>query len=66
MYILIPFKKLPRYFSAGPVVRTLLPLQREVVQYLVGELKPQGRGGGVQKKKYLLNTKSLLSEHLSG
>ena len=48
MYILIPFKKLPRYFSAGPVVRTLLPLQREVVQYLVGELKPQGRGGGVQ------------------
>ena len=52
MYILIPFKKLPRYFSAGPVVRTLLPLQRApVVQYLVGELKPQGGGGGDAKKK---------------
>ena len=45
MYLLTPFKKSPRYFPGGPVVRTLLPLKRApVVRYLIGELNPKAGG----------------------
>ena len=45
MYLLTPYKKSPRYFPGGPVVRTLLPLKRApVVRYLIGELNPKAGG----------------------